>query len=219
MMKNNKSAPVIALVALVCVAVAVGAYYLLYSPMLTERSADIDAAVAVEAQNDKAREELSALKAEQAKIEERKAQLEEALAKFPSSQELTQFTRYLADVAENTGAHVASISAADPVEITVAQQFPAGPDGSAAPVVPPAPQGLYRFGFTITLEGTWQQTRDYLEALQREGSRMFLVYGVAMSMLGPEPVASLDGLAQYTVRGYTYALLDPDKISTTSNGE
>jgi hypothetical protein len=199
------------------VALLVGAYFLLYAPALEARTAAIDGAEEVEAANVEARAELAQLAKDQENLEETKLKLAEAQARFPTSWELEEFTDYLRTTAAATGASMTDIGTTSPVQVTIAQPLPLGPDGYQPPTVPQPPAGLYQFRFSITFVGVWSQTQAFLEALQDDDARMFLV--VAVSATPDGAPGGVDVAARYEVGGYTYAVVPADKIPTTTEGE
>ncbi|MDR0594566.1 MAG: hypothetical protein LBG60_15225 [Bifidobacteriaceae bacterium] len=213
---NTRSTAVVALAALVALAVAVGTYFLAYAPALDERQSAITKAESVEKENDDARAELKHLASENEQLEEKKLQLEANRAQFPTSLELSDFTRYLKGLIDESQAKMVTISRSAPVQLSVAQPLPAGPGGKQAPVVPQPPTGLYQYSFNIVIEGEFDQTKAFLRLLQAEDARMFLVTSVALSPGMYEYLGEPGDVGQFVIHGYTYALVPQDQIPASS---
>ncbi|MDR1188350.1 MAG: hypothetical protein LBK95_13000 [Bifidobacteriaceae bacterium] len=213
-MKNQRASLTLVLVGLLAVVLAIGAYYLLYAPTLDARAEADSAAEEAETANQAAETELKNL-AEQAKhLDESKAQLETKRAQFPTNLELASFTAYLSDLVTGTEATLVNLSHDSPAEVTMAQPLPPGPGGEKPPVVPQPPPGLYQYRFNISINGRLDQTQAFLRALQEDDARMFLVTSVSLVASDGSSTSGDDETAQYTIQGYTYALVPADEIPT-----
>ncbi|MDR2253349.1 MAG: hypothetical protein LBD97_05735 [Bifidobacteriaceae bacterium] len=215
-MGNQRSTIVVALVALLALALGIGCYFLVYVPVLDERSAALAAAEEAENANLAAEQELAELAKESEQLEQMKVELEAARDQFPTSLELADFTEYLWQLAEESKADVLSVHRQSPVKLTVAQPLPEGPGGQAAPTVPQPPDRFYQYLFTIKIKGVFTQTQAFLDLLQRDGARMFLVTGVQMTPGSSEIQPDATTVAEYTIQGYTYALVPENQIPATS---
>jgi hypothetical protein len=97
----------------------------------------------------------------------------------------------------------------------MAQPLPDGPGGEKAPTIPQPPAGLYQYGFRIKIKGVLSQTQDFLTRIQ-EGERMFLVTSVQLEPDSDVGFGELTDVAEYTIDGYTYALIPPEQIPPSS---
>ncbi|MDR2567389.1 MAG: DUF2730 domain-containing protein [Bifidobacteriaceae bacterium] len=214
---NQRSTAILALVALLALALAVGTYFLLYAPALEARSEAITKAEDAESENEQAQAELNKLAEDAKHLDEKKAELEAKRSQFPTDLELAEFTDDLWNLAQESGATVKSVASDMPVAVTVAAPLPKGPDSQEAPVVPQPPANLYQYKFTIEIEGVLEQTQKFLAMLQADEGRLFSVTDVQMT--GDSETADANGLtnvAEYTIIGYTYALVPADKIPDSS---
>jgi hypothetical protein len=211
-MNARRSSTVLVLLVLLGVALAAGAYFLLYSPLLEEKAAADKQVEAIEAENEAARQELTKLAAQQKELPELQAQLDAARGEFPTSLELSQFTRYLGLLVEESGATVERIAPEYPVQLAAALPLPAGPADHPAPVVAQPPSSLYQYKFNIEVTGTWPQANDYLGKLQEDKARMFLVTELGATPVQGRVTNTIDGLFLFEIRGYTYALVPPDQV-------
>jgi hypothetical protein len=222
-MSNQRSTATVALAVLVAVALSVGAYFLLYSPIL-EAKAEADAeAERIEGQNQDAEAELRKLAKEQAELPERQADLAKQRNKFPTDMQLARFTEYLSALANQTKAVVKVVEPGDPVQLIAALPLPVGPGDRQAPTVAQPPSSLYQYPFTIEIEGTWPQADAYLKLLQGADARMFLVTSVGADAViasgsgGFGAGNTVDSPFRFTVKGYTYALIPPDQVPDTAD--
>ncbi|MDR2114060.1 MAG: hypothetical protein LBO75_02145 [Bifidobacteriaceae bacterium] len=216
-MRDKKNGLMMALVVLLCLALATGTYFVLYAPTLEARSRALKQAAAVETQNASTRNELDVLAQLQEELPQMEADLAASRSKFPTSGELSEFTSYLAELARSSVTRVTNVTASRAVALTLAQPLPAGPGGYTPPVVPPPPPGLYQYHFQITLTGTVEQTQAFLRSLQADSARMFLVNAVEVQGSELTPGATTNQ-AEYVVTGYTYALVPVDQIPTQVEG-
>jgi hypothetical protein len=220
---SNPNKPVFALVGVVAVALAIGAYFLAYSPVLAARAEAKEQAVELSQTNVAERAKLDELRQEAKNLDAMTEELASYTEQFPTGEELAGFTRYLSKLGEQTGAKVVKATRSDPVAVTVANPLPPGPEGYAAPAVPAPPAGLFEYTFTIELMGTWRDTLKYVEALQAKGARMFLVADVSVQAMvteaaGASGLTSADDPAKYTVTGRTYALVPADQVPDLGEG-
>jgi hypothetical protein len=228
-MKNQTQGTlIVALAALVAVLLGVGAYFLLYSPLLEDKAAAEEKAMTIEAANAKAAAELATLAEKQKELPELQERLAAVRAKFPGSLELAQFTTYLADLVDLSEARVVSVTPHAPVQLMSAQPLPECPtdaqarvdcEGYPAPTVGQPPPGLYQHQFTIRVRGTWPQAYKYLNLLQSEGARLFLVTKVDASAQSVGGADAETGVFEFSIEGYTYALAVGETAPTQTEGQ
>ncbi|MDR1633494.1 MAG: hypothetical protein LBS27_00910 [Bifidobacteriaceae bacterium] len=211
-MRDQRSTAVLALAALLALALGVGAYFLLYAPTLDARSEAIRKAEEVEKANAATQKELTQLAADSKRLEEMKAELAIKRDQFPTSLELAEFTDDLIALAEQSQAVVDSVTRQAPAEVLIAQPLPEGPGGQTAPTIPQPPPGLYQYQFTIEIQGMLAQTQEFLRLLQADEGRMFLVTGVQMTGEGPTTVDGITTATEYSITGFTYALVPANQI-------
>ncbi|MDR2454562.1 MAG: hypothetical protein LBD51_08550 [Bifidobacteriaceae bacterium] len=211
-MSGQKRTTYLALGLVLVLALAAGAYLLLYAPQLEDRAAADRTAAGLEAENEQLRQELRSLQARQDTLPELKLELEAVRNEFPTNLELAQFTNYLAALVEQSGADVVTVSPRDPVQLLAAVALPDGPGGYPAPVIAQPPSSLYQYQFSIDIEGTWTQVNDYLALLQADDARIFLVTELATKMVEAVAIDATVGTFGYNIQGYTYALVPQDQL-------
>ena len=192
---------------LLALALAAGAWLLLYSPLLDtvdEARADRDA---TEERNDLLRVQVAALAAEFERLDERRAELAALRTQFPTEVELPELTRGLAAMAEATGATVTSVSVGTAQLLGDPPELPPAPDGTEAPVLPAPPAGLHAVPISLTVEGTFEQAQEYASALQGEQQRLFLLSHLTWTS------ADEEGRERFSIGGHTYVLA-PDTDDT-----
>ncbi|MDR1393128.1 MAG: hypothetical protein LBJ62_04065 [Bifidobacteriaceae bacterium] len=211
---SGQNARTIVLLAIVLVlGLGAGAWFLLYSPLVDDKaSADLEADE-IEARNDLLDKELRDLRDKRSQLPELEAQLEAIRAEFPTGPELSEFTYYLADLVRQSNAHVQRVRPDQPVQLMTALALPAGPGDYAAPVITEPPPSLYQYHFSIEIIGTWPQALKYLELLQGEDARMFLVTQVSASPPNNVPTDTVTGVFEYEIQGYTYALVASGQLA------
>ncbi|MDR1118363.1 MAG: hypothetical protein LBL01_03580 [Bifidobacteriaceae bacterium] len=211
-MSGQNRTAYLALALVLVLALAAGAYFLLYAPLLEERSQANDSAAMIEAENEAAELELKQLQGRQEKLPELQEQLAAAQAEFPSGLELAQFTNYLAELVEKTTAEVDIVTPQDPVQLVSAVPLPAGPDDEPGPVIAQPPSSLYQYQFSIEIRGTWAAVNDYVTLLQGDNARIFMVTQVATKSVDELSVDPTTATLAYTIQGYTYALVPADAL-------
>ncbi|MDR2380882.1 MAG: hypothetical protein LBE08_06880 [Bifidobacteriaceae bacterium] len=214
---GGKKSAMAALVALVMVALGVGAYLLAYAPLIEEKQAADSRAEAVEAENEAARRELKDLAAQQEQLPAKIEALAQAQAQFPTSIELARFTLMLSSLIEQSQATIVRVQLQDPEQMMIAQALPTGPGDYAPPVVAQPPSNFYQYQFTVQVQGTWPQAQDFLELLQREGTRMSLVTEVDARTPDMVPTDTESGVFDFSIKGYTYALVPADQVPTKAD--
>lgn len=188
-----------ALVALVLVA---GSWMLLLAPRLDATASLTEQREAAEARGDELVRTAAALAREYQDIDAMRAELATLLVQFPSEVELPEFTRSLSALVDSTGATVTSVRVGSARAVGSAPEMPDARDGTAAPVLPVPPPGMYAVPIDLSVTGTVDQAKEFASALQAPTGRLFLLTRLSWST--PDEA----GTAQFALSGFTYVLAD-----------
>jgi hypothetical protein len=167
----------------------------------------------VQSENDVLQMELTALQADAVNLPTYQAELASLRGQFPTSLELSNFTRYLQGLADAAGLVVESIQVGAAIPVDFLPEFPDGPGGVQGPALPDPVPGLYMYPISLTIGGSLESARAYLDALQGESAqtRMFLAPSVTWSQEEPEP-GSDEPSERFDINGMTFALVPYDQI-------
>jgi hypothetical protein len=151
---------------------------------------------------------LTELEADAARLDEYRSELATLRGQFPTSLELSSFTRHLSQMAEAAGLVVRSVQVGGAAPVDQLPVLPPAPDGTEPPEVPTPPPGLYLYPITLTIAGPLAAAEQYMDALQGEGpeTRMFL----APRMTWSEAAATTpegEPAEVFTIDGMTFALV------------
>ncbi|MDR0432454.1 MAG: hypothetical protein LBH48_03970 [Bifidobacteriaceae bacterium] len=197
-------------VALVLVILAAMGFYMPETSRAAEARSSTESAREA---NDVLRRRLAELEADFARLDEFNAELAGLRGQFPTSLELSNFTRYLSDLAEAAGLTVQSIQVASPLPVDSLPELPPAPDGTEAAAMPEVPEGLYMYPITLAIKGSLDSARSYIAALQAEtlSTRMFLAPQMTWSQeVEIDDTGTLGEL--FNISGMTFALLPTDQI-------
>ncbi|MDR2253182.1 MAG: hypothetical protein LBD97_04860 [Bifidobacteriaceae bacterium] len=215
MIKRTES-PIVALLAALAIGLLAAAYFLFYAPTLEDRAEALEAAETLRITNDKARAELAALAEQAANMDALRAELAAETARFPTDEQLADFTRYLNALAEAEGVQLTKATRQAPVEISLVNSLPDGPDGFKPPEIPTPPTGLFEHGFELELVGAWDNALGYVERLQAQDARIFLVADLSVQAAADTLSGGLTDASdttKFVVKGRTYSLT-PTALST-----
>lgn len=194
------------------------------------------------------------LKSDFAKLEEYKAEVATLQAQMPAEARLADLTREVDRLAEANGVFLLEVTPGPgqvfmpAVPPAVAAPAPEAPpaDGTdeelstesetgtiadvaegaapAAPSAPTAPEGMVAVPFGVKVVGTYAQTTAFLEALQTQMPRLYLVTKVDATRQTeqegtPSRPATADGDLELSVNGFTYVLLDTAVVPPPVEGE
>lgn len=184
----------------VALLLAAGAWLLLFYPTMERTVEAAEAREAAEDQNDRLRQQITVLAADFERLDELRTELDTLRTQFPTAIELPAFTRGLSDLAESTGARVRSVTVGASQTVTAVPDLPEAPDGTPAPTFPEAPGNLFAVPISLTVEGTFEQAKQFASDLQGEHQRLFLLS--RLSWTGTDQ----DGSETFSINGHTYVL-------------
>ncbi|MDR1151649.1 MAG: hypothetical protein LBK72_04095 [Bifidobacteriaceae bacterium] len=218
-MRNGQRLWVVAagIIAVALIVVTALGLYLPESNRMAEARAS---AVTTAAENDLLRVHLADLRADAERLGEFQAQLATLRGQFPTSLELSSFTRYLSGLADAAGLVVQSINVSAPLGVDLLPELPAAPDGTEPPTLPEAPRGLYMYPITLTIAGSLDAAKAYTAALQDETpeTRMFLAPNMSWSRQRVEG-AEEEMAEVFTIQGMTFALVPADQVPAPEGSE
>ena len=218
-----------AFLALGCLAIA---WFFAIAPQLDEASAAREQAQSERDRNDLLEVQIAKLAADFERIDEFKAERAQLSVGIPATLDQAAFNRELDALSVGTGAFVVEVTSGTSTPVTSTFAVPAAGELAG---VGAAPAGLYAIPMTVTILGTPEATLTYINSLQQNTSRLFLVSGVALAgqdeagAAGGKPAIAA-GDAEIVISGFTYVLTDdapgavqpaapvpvPDEAPTTS---
>lgn len=177
------------------VVIAAIAWFLLISPVQDATSDARERAESEQVRIDQLEIQLAGLRADFARLDEFKAELEEIQSQIPTEVLLNELVRQIDGVATQTEVFVLGVEPGLPYEVETASA-PAPPpsddlesedetsddaaaEGSPAPAAQPTgpvlPAGFYAVPVQVTLLAAYDETIEFVENLQRENPRIVLV--------------------------------------------
>jgi len=215
---------------------AAATYMLILMPTMDATAEAREFAEAEQVRIDQLEIQLAGLQADAKNLEQFRAELAELQIQLPTSLLLPELTRQLDGIAEDAEVTLTSVTPGIPYEVRAPvsaapppppvepedgesdENATDGEDGAAVPpptepVGPLLPGGFYAVPVQLNVVGTYDATVDFLEALQLENPRLFLVHGLAASALeqsgaqGGRPAVA-DGDLESQVSFLAYVLLD-----------
>lgn len=186
--------------ALAALVLAAGSWLLLLSPELERASALDSQSEIAEDRNAMLTAEVASLSAGFARLGEYQAEIAQIRTQLPQTVELAELTRELGRMVEDSGATVRSVQVGLPVALTEVDELTADADpaGSATAA---APAGLYSVSVSLTVQGTTDQVKDYVDRLQSPDGRLLLMSRFSVGV-------DDEGVATVTISGHTYVLAD-----------
>lgn len=211
------------------IVILLGTYFLAAKPRFDSATEMNDERVSVEARNTTLRREVSVLKEQEARLPETRAAIAGLQVGIPTTAKLNEFTQYIGDLAVQHSVTIASVAvqplapistappaAPAPAPTAEASEAPvAGPgtaETAAAPVVTNLLDGFSLMSMSITLSGTNDNCKLFLNALQTESTRHFLVSGLSIIAVGTDTPAGqglpalVPGDVAFTVIGSAFVL-------------
>jgi Tfp pilus assembly protein PilO len=218
-MSQSKTSTWIAATAVLCLAVLLGAYFLLISPTLANASETRERAQAQQDQNATAQVKIAALKKQFENIDGLKADLATLQKQIPTSSDLAEYRRQLDTIAKARGVTVMSVSFSVPAATTTEEPAPAPTTDAAAsatdaeaPVVKAAPASTtYAVPMSLDVIGSYEATLAFLQDIQTGTSRLVLVEqitgtGQKATEASPGKPATAEGDLEVQIVGDLYVL-------------
>ena len=207
---KSQAASWVAGTVIVSVLLAVAAWFLVISPkqdaieVIKLETANVDSL------NELTEIKIAVLKKQFENLDTYKAELAAIQVQIPTSAQLAEYTKEVASIAEANEVTTTTWAPGVPTGVVpmVAQE-----PGGVAVILPEVP-GFVAVPVSMTVVGTYQNSLNFLEALQTGTQRLFLVAtldGVAQSAgeaSGGRPATVLGDL-ELAVTGFTYVLADP----------
>ncbi len=233
-MLATKTARWTALAVLTCLAVVAATWFVLVSPRRAQADEIRQQSEAQAASNDALELQVAQLKAQFAKLPEKKAELAAIQAQMPVSAAMPELLRSLDEMAAATGVVLKEVTPAAAAELPSEQPAPAtGSDGApsgeastetgsaADPATASDPQAAVVAGglrvveipITVTVSGDYFETVAFLKTVQTEITRVFLV--TSLKVTTPQ-TADTGGTVSLTIGGKVFALPDTPTDDTPS---
>lgn len=244
-MGRSRAATWIAGTVVAALVIVAGGWLLLIAPQFDTAAEADEERSAVEAQNEVLTIQNAALRVQYEQLDDLKAELEELRVGIPMEAQVSDVVRELHALAEASGVSITDLVMSDatvvdttpegivtpepstPVEDgDVAEEQDAdgenGADEETAEDQPslttdgaPLLDGLYAIPLTVTLEGSYEGIRTFLNAVQTETDRLFLAATLAATAVlvpggGGAIVPVEPGDVNLSVSGMVFVLVDPD---------
>ena len=227
-MDRSKTATWTAGSVLVAFLIMVAAWLLLISPRLSAVSETEDQVGVEEARISQLQFQLAGLRDEFEGIDELQEDLEDLRVQIPTDVELTDLTRQITDLAQQSQIFVVALNPGTPLPV-VAVGTPVVPDetgeGEGAGDVaatPAALEGFYVVPLEIRVLGGFATTLDFLARLQASELRLVLVTQLnAMAQEASGAQAGRPAVAagdlETTISAFAYVLLDRTQVDDESD--
>ena len=217
--------------SLMAAVIAAGAWFGVVSPTLSNAEQQRKQASAQRDQNDMLELRIAKLKAEYDNLDSYRAQIADLRTKIPTTGDLAELNRELQTIATAVGVTLsvsAPGTAAPFVAPAAAQPTPAptesadatstdtgATDDSAAAAAPAtsAVDGMYTIPLSLTVDGTYDQTVAFIDALQQQMPRLYVLSGLNATSLkaagaqGGRPAVN-DGDLETVITGVVLTLED-----------
>jgi type IV pilus assembly protein PilO len=201
--------------AVVGVLLVIAGWFLLIAPQRSAAADLRDQTAAQQTANDQIVLRTKQLQAQFASLPARQAQLAEIKQQMPDNPALPSLIRDLASYAKDAGLSLESVSPADPVVVdaTTGEQTPVAP--GAAPAA--GADGLVAIPTTVVASGTYADLTLYLQKLQTQMRRAYLVNSIKLEIdpaaAGATGSTSATKPVNMTVIGDIF-VLNPDALTT-----
>lgn len=223
-------------VVLSLVLVAAG-WFLLIAPKRAEAADLREETVAAQGRNAQLEVRIAELKEQFAQLPQRKAELAAIRTAMPQDAELATLTRDLQRLAGDAGVTLMTITPGEltavvPTGAVVATapaaeagqgQEPATTDGAAAAAPATVPAGLSQVPLTISVVGSFDKSNSFLEKVQAELDRDYLVD--TLNVVAEEPAeadagkpAVVNGDVTMTLTGRVFVLAEDATSGATGTG-
>lgn len=230
----SKTAGWIAGTAVLAALVAAGAWFVVIQPTLADAETQRQTASDQRDHNDVLKMQIAKLKAEYAHIDDYRNEIADLRTKIPTVGDLAEVTREIQTTATAAGVTISVLEPGTPAEFappaTAAEPTPTptptdtasssdaqdtSPDSSASTSTQAETgvSGMYTIPLSVTVLGTYDQTVSFLDALQQQMPRLFVIQGLNLvsqkegGAQGGLP-ATHEGDLQTTVNGVLLTLVD-----------
>ena len=222
--------------ALACVLIMMAAWFALLAPRRDEAEAVRAQAVLTATEADQLQVKIAQLKAQYAELPLRKAELAGILKQMPPTAQMPDLVRSLNTMADASGAELVSVAPSSPAYLTVATTA-AGVDAVTAGTAAATTSGGATSGTTgsgatvtptkvistpivVTVTGEFLQTVTYLQKLQTQAPRAFMIMGLQVS---PETTTTAAGVpkkdqVRMVISGRVFSLPADDSVTSGSAG-
>ena len=217
-MSRSRTAPWVAGAVVVAVFIMVAGWFLAISPRMVSTADTRDRTAAQQARINQLDVQLAGLKRDFANIEEFRTELADLRVQIPNAVELSELTRQLADLAQQSQVFVVALNPSTPLQVvpvTPVVTTPVAPADAAgtAAAAPVVMEGFYAVPFEVIVLGGYTQTTDFIARLQTQNPRLLVVTGLMFSALGEAGAqagrpAVAAGDLETSIKAYAYVLLD-----------
>ena len=215
-------------VALVCVVIVLAGWFALVAPRRDEADALQAQAVAATTAADQLQVKLAQLKAQYAELPLRKVELAGILRQMPATAQVPDLLRSLTSMSTAAGVDLISVAPGSPAFQSVASPMPAS---SASPSASPSASvsaptttatattptttanRVVSTPIVVTIAGDFLQTVIYLQKLQTQAPRAFLITGLQVA-----PVKPNTHRVNMVISGRIFSLPDAAESTTVGSG-
>jgi Tfp pilus assembly protein PilO len=193
--------------AALCLVLLVAAWFLLIAPRRADAAALTDRQVTTEQQNEQLQIQIEQLKAQSGQVATYRAQLSGILKQLPATADMPQLVRDLDSLAAAAGVVV------DTLTPSAAAGLKSGPGSSAGKASSGGTSGVVQIPISVVVHGDYFQTVAFLQKLQTQLSRAFLVTGA-----GVAPSSGTSGQIQLTITGDVFVWPAGAAATTSASG-
>lgn len=227
-MSLTKTRAWVAGTVVVCLLLSIAAWFLLISPQRAEAQALREQTVSAQQANDATKVRIAGLKKEFANLEVRQAELASLQSALPEDDQLAAFTREVDGIAKSSTVSLDSVTPSVPVAVvppaapapataeaaSEGSDDAAAADAAAATTQQAASAGLVEIPVTIVVTGNYQANLNFLQGLQAQIKRNYLVTGLTIdapptvvdTKAGTAEAKRAEGWATMTITGKVFAL-------------
>lgn len=217
--------------AFLAIVILLGTYFLAAKPRLDSATEMDEERVSVEARNTTLRREVSVLKEQEANLHETRTSIAGLQIGIPTTPKLDEFTKYIGELAVEHSVVIVSVDVQPlapiateipvapeptPAETTEAADAPVAGPGTAEQASTGATtsllDGFSSMSINIVLSGTNDNCNLFLDALQTQSARHYLVQGLSvLAVLTDTPASQglpdlAPGDVAFTVSGSAFVL-------------
>jgi hypothetical protein len=167
----------------------IASWFLLVAPQRSEAASLHEQVTSQRAVNDQIVLKTKQLQAQFASLPQRQAQLAEIRQQMPDNPALPSLVRALYQNAGSAGVELISIAPSTPAALTA----PVAAAGAAGASVTAASTGVQQIQTTVIAEGSYAELTLYLQKLQRQTRRVFLVENLALAPIADAAAGSSGG--------------------------
>jgi Tfp pilus assembly protein PilO len=193
-----------------CLVLLAAAWFLLIAPRRADAAALADHQVETQQQNEQLQIRIEQLKAQSGQMPAYRAELGGIVKQLPPTADMPQLVRDLNSLAAAAGVVVDTLTPSSAAALKSGSGSSSGTAGSAGSA---GMSGVVQIPISVVVHGDYFQTVAFLQKLQTQLSRAFLVTGTAVA-----PTSGTNGQIQLTITGDVFVWPAGSAATTTASG-